>query len=209
MNTNQSTEELSTIDPRLAGVVLRDGAGAYVEDGMCAMQAVAWLAGEVKDGHLTDAPACACRVIRGFVIRCNDRWTGEERQALLPLIPLLVGSVASADVMQKRRYFFADFAIRTVLPWLCDKLNRRPEGERLRALTPVSDRATAELARAEARSLRATFRAAAAAAAAAADAAADDAAAAADDAAAAARKAIRKEIVDLCVRAIREAIAIK
>ena len=52
------------------------------EDGHCAMEVVAWLAGE---GH-TDAPACASPVLTRYTIRLNDRWSHEQRQALAPYL---------------------------------------------------------------------------------------------------------------------------
>ncbi len=202
----------TTLDPRLAGVVLRNGAGETLDRGMCAMQAVAWLGGEIdRRGHLTDAPKCACRVVRRFVISCNDRFGEADRQKLLAIVPALVGSRASEEIERKRAYSFADFAVRTLLPWLCDKLGRAAEGARLRALGKVTDRATAELARQEARSVCDILRAAAAAYAAAAyaaDAAAAAADAAADAAAYAAAAAARSEVADLCVSAIKTALEI-
>jgi len=171
------------------GLELRRGAGSTIAEGMCVMQATAWLAGEIdKHGHLTDSPECACRVVRRFVIRCNDDWSKENRQKLIAIIPLLIGSRASPEVESKRGFYFADFAVRTMLPWLCDKAKKPELAAKLRALTPVADRATAELARQEARSARDVLRSAAYAAYAAAyDAAAAYAAAAyaAADAAAA------------------------
>jgi hypothetical protein len=215
-------------DPRLAEIRLRHGAGSYEGEGdvpatasLCVMQWVAVLAG-AKGGKITDSPPCASRVIGRFCISCNDRWNDENRQKLVAIIPELLDSAASPEVEQKRRWHFADFAIRTVLPWLCDKRGETERAAKLRALAPVSDRATAELARQEARSLRefywGTWYAADAADAADAAAAADaDAAAAAADAAAAAAaikaghnsQEIRGEMADLCIGAIRGALAIR
>ena len=62
-----------------AGLIRLDrGAHDSREDGHCAMETVAWLAGE---DH-TDAPRCASPVLARYTIRLNDRWTDEQRQAV-------------------------------------------------------------------------------------------------------------------------------
>lgn len=232
-----TVNRIETLRARLAGVKLRHGAGEYspkqdepLNGHACAMQAVAWLANEAW----SDAPACACRVVRRFVIKCNDDWDEANRQKLLEIVPLLVGSRATPEVESRRRYFFADWAIRILLPNLLDRLKRGAEAARLRAVGPVTDRASAEHARQEARSVRdglrtahsaysvysahsaaaAVYSAAAAAAAAySADSAAysaDSAAAAADAAsyASSAADAARSDFADLCIAAIKGALAI-
>jgi hypothetical protein len=146
------------LQARLSGVELRNGAGSCVDDGMCAMQAVAWLGGEIKDGHLTDAPQCACRVVRPWVISANDNWSKMDRQKLLAIVPLLVGSRASLDVEVKRMYHFADFAIRTAVPFILEKAGWPDLAARLRAVERVTDNATAERAKPEVLSVRDVLR---------------------------------------------------
>ena len=83
-------------------------------DGHCAMEVVAWLAGE---GH-TDAPACASPVLTRFTIRLNDRWSTEQRQALIPFLPRMVGT--AGDGLDDARMEIARQALTGDLlaPWL-------------------------------------------------------------------------------------------
>ena len=83
-------------------------------DGHCAMEVVAWLAGE---GH-TDAPACASPLLTRFTIRLNDRWSTEQRQALIPFLPRMVGT--AGDGLDDARMEIARQALTGDLlaPWL-------------------------------------------------------------------------------------------
>ncbi len=110
---------MTTIDPdRLAaldGIRLETGKHPARADGMCAMEAAAWLAGEPH----SDQPACVDPVIGAFVRFWQDRL--DERWELLvkPLIPLLVGTRSTQAVEHARAIACADWAIRHVLPtWL-------------------------------------------------------------------------------------------
>jgi len=66
--------------PDLTTLTLLSGSHARRAQGVCAMEAVAWLAGEPH----SDAPACTALPLRKFVIGTNDWMTGEERRLLLP-----------------------------------------------------------------------------------------------------------------------------
>jgi len=70
-------------------VVLSRGAHVVPEDGMCAMEAVAWLAGEAH----SDVPACASPVISAYVRHLNDSMPADQRQRLLDFLPRIVGSL--------------------------------------------------------------------------------------------------------------------
>lgn len=82
------------------GIDLRRGAHTSREQGVCAMEAAAWLAGEPH----SDQPQCACPVIAAFVIAWNDALpTDEDRNrilkaaawdALKPTVATLQGSAA-------------------------------------------------------------------------------------------------------------------
>lgn len=76
----------------LAGLHLEHGAHPSRERGMCLMEAVAWVAGEEQ----SDAPACASPVLAAFGRSLNDALDDDRRQELVPLVPLLVGSVDRA-----------------------------------------------------------------------------------------------------------------
>ena len=87
--TTLTTEELATI-------TLKSGSHAKREEGVCAMEAVAWLAGEPH----SDAPACTSPVIASFLRRWNDILpTDAERNRLLrPLLPLMVDTKVDIHV---------------------------------------------------------------------------------------------------------------
>jgi hypothetical protein len=191
----------------LASIVLLNGSHPSRAEGVCAMEAVAWLAGEKH----SDAPICTCPIIANMVRRFNDRINddAERTRLLAPILPLLVGTRSTTDVMIKRGYAAADFAVRVVAPIALEARGRKVDADKLRALDPIIDRATAlkaqktDAAYAADAAAYAAYAAAAAAAAAAADAAAaaaaDAAAAAADAAAAAARTTLYELTID-CIK---------
>lgn len=69
-------------------VKLRPFAHGKPSDGMCAMEAVAFLAGEPH----SDVPECASPVIAAVVRVWNDVLPDRERQALKPYVARIVGS---------------------------------------------------------------------------------------------------------------------
>ena len=86
------------------------------EDGMCILEAVAFVAGEPWSDH----PPCACPVIGAFLRSWNDALPDGERDALLrPLIPRLVGTKGSAALERRRALMAADWLVRVQTPgWL-------------------------------------------------------------------------------------------
>lgn len=107
-----------TIDPeRLAKVTTLDqGAHNSPDDGMCILEAVAYITG----GLFSDHPSCVCPVISAFLRSWNDALPTDERNALLlPLIPRLVGTRGSKALETRRSYMAVDWYIRTYTPaWL-------------------------------------------------------------------------------------------
>jgi hypothetical protein len=174
--------------------LLKAGSHDDFERGACVMESVAWLAGE----PFSDAPRCACPVVRTFAMRLNDRIDNDalRTELLLPFVVSMVGSKSTDTVAAYRARLAADWAIRGSLAIWWDEVSwLKPVAEKLRAMAPlVTSEALKEAAtmlRAEREAMKS--RAAAyvyAAAYAAADAAADAAyAAAAADAAYAAADA--------------------
>ena len=119
---------------RLAQITaLEVGSHTNFRDGVCAMEAVAYIAGE----KFSDTPECACPVISAFVRNWNDSLPDADRTLLiLPLVPRLVGTKASAAVEQRRANMAADWLIRFHTPvWLrlagmiahADALENMPE----------------------------------------------------------------------------------
>lgn len=77
-------------DPtKLATFELTVGSHDDPMDGVCLMEAVAWLAGEPH----SDVPQCACPVVGHIARGLNDRATYNiQRQDLVPYLPRIVGS---------------------------------------------------------------------------------------------------------------------
>ncbi len=181
-------------------IKLDHGKHGTFDQGHCAMEVVAWLAGE---GH-TDAPQCASPVLRRFTIGLNDSWNAEQRQALIPFLPRMVGTAGDGKDIT-RAFMLADWACREVLPAMYDALGKPDLAEQLRVLEPVTNRETALAAKDKSREIRKTYAADAYAA----DADAADAAAyaayaadAADAADADVRETLRKSALELLDRLI-------
>ena len=69
-------------------LTLRKGSGGSYDNGLCVMEAVAWLNGE----EATDQPKCACPLLGSFAIYVNDKLPDDDRQKLLPLALSLVST---------------------------------------------------------------------------------------------------------------------
>jgi len=151
---------------------LKAGAHKKAEQGLCLMEAVAWMEGEKH----SDAPQCACPVIGAFARRINDSLPDAWRQKLVPFIPRLVGT-RSKEHEQQRAEYLAWQAIRVFAPIALDAAKLPVWAEKLRAFKGT-------LVEAHLLAIEARKAAAYAAASAAADAAADAAAYAASAAAA-------------------------
>ena len=100
-------------------MVLRQGAhpsAVNVDEStkMCALEAVAWMAGE----PWSDAPKCACPVIATFVRSWNDGISDDDRRTelLQPLLPLLLNTRSTKDVESKRAYLIIDWEMRMRVP---------------------------------------------------------------------------------------------
>ena len=82
-------------------LVLKHGHHASRASGVCAMEAVAWLAGEKH----SDAPACACPVVTRYVQLLNDaRWSSDAARtaALLPWLACAEGETARPCILGSR-----------------------------------------------------------------------------------------------------------
>lgn len=76
---------------------------------------MAWWAGEPH----SDRPQCLSRVIGDFLWQWNDSMSDGDRQLLVPFIPRLVGTAASAAVEERRGWMIFDWGWRVALPaWL-------------------------------------------------------------------------------------------
>jgi hypothetical protein len=118
---------------RLAEVTELHHGGHSPGERMCAMEAVAYIAGEPWSDH----PQCASPVIAAFMRSWNDSLPDDKRNALLlPLIPKLVGTRGTPELEERRSLMAADWLVRVHTPaWLrlakldaqADMLERLPE----------------------------------------------------------------------------------
>jgi hypothetical protein len=134
MNTSTTPALAPQIDPaRLAQITTLAHGGHSPGDQMCAMEAVAFVAGE----PWSDQPKCACPVISSFMRAWNDSLPDADRtRLLLPLIPKLVGTRGDKALEIRRSLMAADWLVRVHTPaWLrlakldaqADLLERLPE----------------------------------------------------------------------------------
>ena len=166
-NTMNTTREKSETNPAYAGfykviapLIMCSGVGDGITTA-CVMAQAATI-DALRKGKTLDKPTdemeCACPVLRRMAIRANDaNWwkSNEERTELLrPLIPLLLDSRASKEVTDKRIFFVADKCVRDLTPMRLEFIAKHSKSEKvkaanaegaakLRALTPIVDRATA------------------------------------------------------------------
>ena len=110
--------ETITIIPERLSLITALHHGSHEENDearVCAMEAVAFVAGEPWSDH----PQCACPIISAFMRSWNDGLPDAERAILLPLIPKLVGTRSTKAVEAKRATMAADWYVRTFTPaWL-------------------------------------------------------------------------------------------
>jgi len=132
--------------PDLRQIVLGRGAHATREDGLCVMECVAFVAGLPH----SDTPECTDPVLARVVTQLNDRWSAADRQTLLQLVPLLVGTRGDPALSQRRAFFIVDAVLRSLLPAFLRELPVKPQPDlaaKLEALSPIVDQDSALLAR--------------------------------------------------------------
>ncbi len=83
----------SKISRLLDGISLEHGSHTRREDGMCAMELVAFIAGEPHNYE----PDCASKLLTGFTIRLNDHMRPSERRDLKLFLPRMVGTRAGDE----------------------------------------------------------------------------------------------------------------
>ena len=176
---------------------LKSGSHDGPEAGFCAMEMVAYIAGESWSDH----PECVCPVIGAFMRNWNDSLKDDERNKLITpeLLLKTVGTRGSKDLERRRSLMAADWLIRVHTPaWLrLAKLDA--QADLLAGLPEITDMAQYPSLRAPLEAVRKDAAAArdaawAAAGAAARDAAWDAAGAAARDAAWAALKPTKETL---------------
>lgn len=100
----------------LSTITLARGMHDTPGDGMCLLEAAAYLAGEPFSDH----PQCVCPVLAAFGRSWNDSLDDQTRNRLLkPFLPRLLNTRSTPDVQDRRAFMAADWAVRTYTPaWL-------------------------------------------------------------------------------------------
>lgn len=105
------------VEFRLDTITLSHGGHASPDAGMCAMEAVAYIAGEPHSDH----PACVSPVIAAALRRWNDNLPDNATRDRLikPLLPHVIGTAGSAAVENRRAWMATDWLVRVHTPvWL-------------------------------------------------------------------------------------------
>jgi hypothetical protein len=105
-------------------------------NGLCALEAAAWLAGEPHSDH----PECVSPVIAAFMRSWNDSLkTDDDRDRLLkPLLKKILNTRGSAEAKLARAMMCVDWAIREWLPeFLSLTPALEPHAAKLRAAKPI------------------------------------------------------------------------
>ena len=92
--------------PQLESGAHEEGSGS-----LCAMEMVAYME---RLPH-SDTPVCTCPVLASYVRTLNDNMSDEHRQKLLPILPMLVGTV-NGDLVVRRAKFLAQAAKERFVP---------------------------------------------------------------------------------------------
>ena len=116
--------------------------GAHDEDSgaLCAMEAVAWIAGE----PWSDAPQCASPVISQFMRSWNDALPDADRtRVLVPLLPEIIGTHTTKTDDQTRAWMATDWVVRVFTPCWLREAGLIDHAVRIERLAPLVDDATA------------------------------------------------------------------
>lgn len=88
-------------------VLLKGNHGSRAE-GVCLLEAVAWVAGDIH----TDHPECVSPVIAAFGRRWNDDLDDVGRQRLKPYITRMIGTSGNPEADEVRAWMVTDWLVR-------------------------------------------------------------------------------------------------
>lgn len=111
------------------------------DDGVCAMELVAWLANEPH----SDRPKCVSPILSAFLRQWNDDLDDDDRQMLKPYLPRVVGTAGDGHD-ELRGWLCADWLIRVYTPVWFDLAGAASEATALASLAPIRDLASLKAA---------------------------------------------------------------
>lgn len=105
-----------TSDLDWSSIPIRSGEHLARGEGVCALEMVAWMAGEPHNDH----PACVSKTIATFIRAWNDSLpSDDEREILRPVLPALIGTAGNMDEELLRSEMCMDWLLNEQLPsWL-------------------------------------------------------------------------------------------
>ena len=112
---------VTAIDKKFKRISLKGGKHTTRASGMCAMELVAYMAGEKH----TDTPECACPIITHFVVSWNDSLydNASRNRWIKPVLPQVIDSIVrtskgelDTDVLVKRVAIRLEYTLRNFLP---------------------------------------------------------------------------------------------
>ena len=120
-------------DTWLHDLHLDHGAHSTPADGMCVMEAVAWITGS----DFNDTPDCVSPVIRAFAISWNDGLNDEERNRLLkPLMLDMIGTNTGVD--EDLAWMATDWLVRVQAPVWLRLVGLTDQADQLAGLQPLN-----------------------------------------------------------------------
>jgi hypothetical protein len=114
-------------------LVLARGNHESPREGMCMLEAVAYIAGEPHSDH----PECVSPVIGAFLRTWNDDLGDVERQRLKPYLARVIGTRASDEVEDRRSWLCADWMVRVHTPAWLELAGMKEQATAVRALAPI------------------------------------------------------------------------
>lgn len=133
------------IQDRLAeldGLMLDKGGHRSRNDGVCATEAIAWLAGEEHSDH----PECLSPILGAFLRGWNDAVDKDQRQELKPYLPRCIGTADDGND-ELRGWMAADWLVRTYTPAWLELAGIKDSAAALRSLPPLRDLGSTKRAR--------------------------------------------------------------
>lgn len=118
--------------------VLDKGSHSVIDTKRCAMEWVAYLAGEPHSDH----PACVSPVITAYIISLNDSRDSVDRQVLKPYLPRILGTFATPEIETRRYVLTLDWMMREHRSIWLEAAARHEHAAEMRALPEVTNKMT-------------------------------------------------------------------